>query len=67
MQAPHKGESIGSSPVRSTRLTICRKEDAVAVIFEMVKYHHQNYPEDIPLRIEEVAAHFDVSFLSGEL
>ena len=29
--------------------------------FEMVKYHAQVYPEDIPLRLEEVAAHFDVA------
>ena len=27
----------------------------------MVKYHSQNYPADIPLRIEEVAAHMDIS------
>ena len=29
--------------------------------FEMVKYHTQVYPEDISLRLEEVAAHFDVA------
>lgn len=29
--------------------------------FEMVKYHGQKYPQDIPLHIEEIAAHFDVS------
>ena len=30
-------------------------------VFEMVKYHSQSYPADIPLRIEECAAHFDVT------
>jgi hypothetical protein len=29
-------------------------------VFEMVKYHKQKYPADIPLKIEEVAAHFDL-------
>jgi hypothetical protein len=36
-------------------------------VFEMVKYHKQKYPADIPLKIEEVAAHFDVSKISGTL
>jgi len=35
--------------------------------FEMVKYHTQQYPEDIPLRIVESAAHFDTESLTGEL
>ena len=35
--------------------------------FEMVKYHSQNYPADIPLRIEEIAAHFDIQKVSGAL
>lgn len=35
--------------------------------FEMVKYHGQEYPQDIPLHIEEIAAHFDVSKISGQL
>lgn len=35
--------------------------------FEMVKYHSQNYPADIPLRIEEIAAHFDIQKVSGLL
>lgn len=35
--------------------------------FEMIKYHGQSYPKDIPLRIEEVAAHFDITSLSGVL
>jgi hypothetical protein len=39
----------------------------VMTVFEMVKYHKQKYPADIPLKIEEVAAHFDVSKISGEL
>lgn len=29
--------------------------------FEMIKYHSLEYPKDIPLRIEEIAAHFDVT------
>ena len=35
--------------------------------FEMVKYHSQSYPADIPLRIEECAAHFDVAAVRSEL
>ena len=34
-------------------------------MFEMVKYHNQEYPSDIPLRLEEVAAHFDVGVVTG--
>ena len=36
-------------------------------VFEMVKYHAQDYPAEIPLRIEEIAAHFDVQTVSGSL
>lgn len=36
-------------------------------VFEMVKYHKQEYPEDIPLKIEEVATHFDISKINGIL
>ncbi len=32
--------------------------------FEMVKYHNKEYPLQIPLRIEEVAAHFDIQKIS---
>ena len=35
--------------------------------FEMVKYHGQEYPPEVPLRIEEIAAHFDVRGIGGEL
>lgn len=35
--------------------------------FEMIKYHSQEYPADIPLRIEEIAAHFDVQKVAGGL
>lgn len=35
--------------------------------FEMVKYHHQTYPADIPLRIEEIAAHFDVQGINPHM
>lgn len=28
--------------------------------FEMVQYSNRRYPDDIPLRIQEIAAHFDV-------
>lgn len=35
--------------------------------FEMVKYHSQSYPNDIPLRIEECAAHFDTIAVRSEL
>ena len=35
--------------------------------FEMIKYHGQHYPADIPLHIEEIAAHFDVTKISGSL
>lgn len=33
----------------------------------MIKYHSQEYPDDIPLRTEEIAAHFDVQTVTGEL
>ncbi len=36
-------------------------------IFEMIKYHGQTYPPYLPLRIEEIAAHFDVQKISGSL
>ncbi len=36
-------------------------------VFEMIKYHSQEYPPEIPLRIEEIAAHFDVQSVSGRL
>ena len=36
-------------------------------VFEMVKYHNQEYPADIPLHIEEIAAHFDVAKVEGRL
>ena len=35
--------------------------------FEMVKYHSQEYPDNIPLRIEEIAAHFDIHEITGLL
>ncbi len=36
-------------------------------VFEMVKYHRHSYPADIPLRIEECAAHFDIEVVHSEL
>jgi hypothetical protein len=36
-------------------------------VFEMVKYHKQEYPSDITLRTEEVAAHFDISKINSIL
>ena len=35
--------------------------------FEMIKYHKQAYPNDIPLCIEEIAAHFDVQEINSQL
>ena len=35
--------------------------------FEMIKYHGQTYPSYVPLRIEEIAAHFDVKRIGGQL
>lgn len=35
--------------------------------FEMVKYHNQIYPAGIPLRIEEIAAHFDATQINASL
>lgn len=34
-------------------------------VFEMVKYHSQEYPADIPLRIEECATHMDITHDRG--
>ena len=36
-------------------------------IFEMVKYHNKDYPENITLHYEELAAHFDVCAIAPEL
>lgn len=36
-------------------------------IFEMVKYHTQVYPEDIPLCTEECATYFDITSVSADL
>lgn len=36
-------------------------------VFEMVKYHTLEYPSDIPLRIEECAAHFDITYVKAVL
>ena len=36
-------------------------------IFEMVKYHTQSYPTDIPLCIEECAAHLDITSVDADL
>jgi hypothetical protein len=36
-------------------------------LFEMIKYHGQEYPEEIPLRIEEIATHFDITEIKGKL
>lgn len=36
-------------------------------IFQMIKYHKQQYPSNIPLRIEEVAAHFDVKSINPRM
>ncbi len=35
--------------------------------FEMIKYYGQEYPADVPLRIEEIAAHFDITSIGGRL
>lgn len=36
-------------------------------VFEMVKYHGQTYPQEIPLRFEEVAGHFDIERIHHSL
>lgn len=33
----------------------------------MIKYHGQEYPPDIPLHIEEIAAHFDITHIESRL
>ena len=33
----------------------------------MIKYHGKEYPAGVPLRIEEIAAHFDVTNVDGQL
>ena len=35
--------------------------------FEMIKYHGHEYPADVPLCIEEIAAHFDITNVGGKL
>ena len=46
---------------------ICDERGGNMTRFEMVKYHGQTYPSFIPLRIEEIAAHFDVQTVDGNL
>ncbi len=36
-------------------------------LFEMIKYHGHEYPKEIPLRLEEIAAHFDITGIKGRL
>lgn len=36
-------------------------------VFEMIKYHRHQYPPTIPIRMEEVAAHFDINRVFGNL
>lgn len=35
--------------------------------FEMIKYHNKEYPENVPLRTEELAAHFDIEGVTSRL
>ena len=37
------------------------------ISFEMIKYHGQEYPLDIPLNSEEIVAHFDITHIEGKL
>lgn len=39
----------------------------MSTVFEMVKYHKREYPEGIPLRIEEVACHFDIQSINPSM
>lgn len=32
----------------------------MTAVFEMVKYHSRTYPSNVPIRTEEIAAHFDI-------
>lgn len=41
----------------------CTGDDILAV-FQMIKYHKQQYPVNIPLSTEEIAGHFDVKGIS---
>lgn len=36
-------------------------------LFEMIKYHGQEYPKDVSLRIEEIADYFDITNVRGQL
>lgn len=36
-------------------------------VFKMIKYHKQQYPSNIPIRIEETAGHFDVKSINPRL
>ena len=37
------------------------------IFFEMNKYHGQEYPVDIRLHIEKIAAHFDITSINGSV
>ena len=36
-------------------------------VFEMIKYHNQAYPADVPLRTAECAANFDIASVNADL
>ncbi len=35
--------------------------------FEMIKYHKKKYPKHIPIKLEEIAAHFDIEEIDPKL
>jgi hypothetical protein len=36
-------------------------------VFEMIKYHKQQYPSNIQISTEEIAGHFDVNVVSSSM
>lgn len=57
----------GITLVRQLETTWFEGKRQTMTSFEMIKYHGKEYPTNIPLRIEEIAAHFDITEIRGKL
>ena len=60
-------KTVDSAAFERRNRKIWAEKGKTIVAFEMVKYHNREYPKEIPLRLEEVAAHFDIRYLRQEL
>ena len=59
-------KTVDSAAFERRNRKIWAEKGKTMVAFEMVKYHNREYPKEIPLRLAEVAAHFDIRYLRQE-